>query len=1112
MSGRTFRLFISSPFSDFKAEREVLQQEVFPSIEKYCASHGYQFQPIDLRWGINEEAQFDQKTLEICLNEVRVCKHYPQPNFLIMQGDRYGWIPLPYEIEKNEFEQILEYHSANTRGMNMLTDWYKHDLNHILSDGSTFYVLQPRTDKYKDQNSWQKIERTLRNLLQQAAKNIRFANEKEKAKYFLSATEQEVIEGIFKYFGMTESQKEMQRENADLPFLNDEYVYGFIRHIRNRTGQATGSIFFDHNLDGTVKFKTNLVKTLPDENILELETEFTGDNRLDGNYLDIFARKFIEYLKRSIKTQIENIKQIGMLEREKNEHELFMRNITNVFTGRSGVLTKIETYLNSHSIAPLVIYGVSGIGKSALMAKAALNAGESYPGNTIFRFVGASGNTSTVRGLLLSIVNEIDGRQMEELTGTYNKEKFEALVRKTLSEVKNKTVIFIDALDQLRDKSHLGWLPQEFPANLKVVVSVLDDENYKEDSEYLKILKEIYQNNSSPDNFIALEPLTTENGAQILEQSLLKINRQLTPPQKELVLKNYKQAGYSPLYLRIAIEEVKNWRSFDKVPEGRRIESVELLIGEFIRNLSALYHHQDVLVLKTLGYIQCSQNGLSEKEIIDLLSNDREVVTLLENVYHRKHSNKIPIAPWARLYYQLSPFLIKKLADGVSIITFFHRQFVREVQESVVNNETIRNSIHRSMAAYYREQPLDYGGGVYNLRKLTEYYYQLYQTKQIDKLLELLGRDYIKIKNHTGRLNECLFELGQAFNLVCETKRNVRQKKEQFFASVLQFLSDYREETGELFRFDTIHAYFIYPEISPFYRELLKYISDKNTLGKYFGNLGILDDYYLLFITQYVGLLRRNRDFKTGFRFANEIKDATMEKLKSARNDKALLKDLSIVHYEIGYMHYLTGNFEKAGEAFSRGIDIEREIPDEVGEWFTKVVMNRISFIGGVTSVQEYEQALDNAVDVFKKYESDNHVARRWVSVCSEHKFEVAYHNNDLDKMIFYYKKMVRDEMSKKYNEELSLFKARIELTKKNYRTAITLFNDFLGKFPQEQLQKREAIVDVLYERGLAHFQDKKVTEALRIWRKALTFGDEPGNHRPKQKVKEVLKQLNTEP
>ena len=100
MQNKTFRLFISSPFSDFEKEREVLHKKVFPKIDEYCNEKNLTFQPVDLRWGVNEEAQLDQKTLEVCLEEVRACKHFPHPNFLIMAGDRYGYVPCPYMIEE----------------------------------------------------------------------------------------------------------------------------------------------------------------------------------------------------------------------------------------------------------------------------------------------------------------------------------------------------------------------------------------------------------------------------------------------------------------------------------------------------------------------------------------------------------------------------------------------------------------------------------------------------------------------------------------------------------------------------------------------------------------------------------------------------------------------------------------------------------------------------------------------------------------------------------------------------------------------------------------------------------------------------------------------------
>ncbi len=38
-----------------------------------CLGQGRRFQAIDLRWGISEEAELDQRTMQICLSEIEPC-------------------------------------------------------------------------------------------------------------------------------------------------------------------------------------------------------------------------------------------------------------------------------------------------------------------------------------------------------------------------------------------------------------------------------------------------------------------------------------------------------------------------------------------------------------------------------------------------------------------------------------------------------------------------------------------------------------------------------------------------------------------------------------------------------------------------------------------------------------------------------------------------------------------------------------------------------------------------------------------------------------------------------------------------------------------------------
>jgi len=181
---RTFRIFVSSTFSDLKAERNALQERVFPKLQELCRVHGTRFQAIDLRWGVNDEVGIDQQTMKICLSEIERCqKTTPRPNFIVLLGDRYGWCPLPTEIPDEEFEQIL-HNITNTDDKELLCyrddqpqnqkGWYRLDRNAV----PPVYCLQPRTGEFTDSVKWGQIENQLRSILLKGIKNLNFQPEK----------------------------------------------------------------------------------------------------------------------------------------------------------------------------------------------------------------------------------------------------------------------------------------------------------------------------------------------------------------------------------------------------------------------------------------------------------------------------------------------------------------------------------------------------------------------------------------------------------------------------------------------------------------------------------------------------------------------------------------------------------------------------------------------------------------------------------------------------------------------------------------------------------------------------------------------------------------------
>lgn len=111
IENRVIRIFISSTFSDMQEERDMLISKVFPKLSKIAAQRDVLIVPLDLRWGITDEAVKEGKVIETCLNEII----YSRPFFLGLIGNRYGSCLSLDEARKNE--QLLKQYAWLERDM-----------------------------------------------------------------------------------------------------------------------------------------------------------------------------------------------------------------------------------------------------------------------------------------------------------------------------------------------------------------------------------------------------------------------------------------------------------------------------------------------------------------------------------------------------------------------------------------------------------------------------------------------------------------------------------------------------------------------------------------------------------------------------------------------------------------------------------------------------------------------------------------------------------------------------------------------------------------------------------------------------------------------------------
>ncbi|MCT7603924.1 DUF4062 domain-containing protein [Aliarcobacter butzleri] len=633
MQSKIFRLFVSSTFEDFIVERDLLQSDVFPYIEKYCMDRGFSFQVVDLRWGVTEEAQLDQKTMQICLNEVNICKNYPKPNFIILLGNRYGWVPLPYKIEAKEFEFLLNY--ANQLEKSYLKKWFFLDENEIPSS----YFLNQRNNKFVNQQNWLKEENRLRKILQKLVtkSNLR---EDLKNKYFLSATEQESLFGIF-----------------DKTSSNTDNVFAYFKE------------YSEDDCQQLTKFKNKLKNILKDDNIV---------NNLDN---DSFVFNIKNYLKKNIENHIKYLSKSDINSLELEQHRKFMNDRTDIFVDRVKEIDIIKQYIYSNKNQAFMITGISGIGKSSVLAKLI---SEIKDKKVIYRFVGITEKSSSIRELLISICNEIEYRDFYE----DNSYSFFKQVKNIFEQVKDDTIIFIDAIDQLIEKNDIVWLPDVLPKTLKIVVTALNDNRYEKDKFYFIQLS----NKINSRNILTLESLSKISSVkQILRNYLKKDLRKITDEQMKYIISKYKMVK-TPLYLRIVAETIKNWKSYENTDSLFLQNSVKGQIELYINDLSTKYHHPKIIVEKVFNYINISKYGLREIELIRLLRNDGDIQELITSNYFDFPNNKLPIIFWLRLFFDIKHFIKYLNIDNLIYFKFFHREF---------NCDVINKNYHVELAKYF---------------------------------------------------------------------------------------------------------------------------------------------------------------------------------------------------------------------------------------------------------------------------------------------------------------------------------------------------------------------------------------------------------------------------
>ena len=742
---RTFRVFVSSTFEDFAVERNVLRSRVWPSLRDLCRQYGARFQPIDLRWGVSEQAALDQQTMNICLGEIDRCQQVtPRPDFLVLLGNRYGWRPPPPQVPSTEYDQILRWlrEHGDSDSADLVEQWYRRDDNAVPPE----HHLQRRTGRYRDRDTWAAVEGRLAVALATAVSDLDGVPDAARRRYLDSATAQEIARGA-------------------LDVAEPDRAVAFVREIAGAGDPAhTGArdAYVDEDQAPLAELK-EAVRTRLGPRVITAPTVTLGEQGLvlDDDYLDHFACGVRDALAALIREELDHPRPADAggvpadpLDEEILAHRRFAEERAAHFTGRAADLAQIADHLHHEVGQPLVVHGEGGCGKSALMAQVLRSEETRPPADCLVlaRFVGATPGSSDGRTVLTSLCEELaraSGDTATPVPGDYN--ELVADFARRLGEVGavRPVWVVVDSLDQLGGVARsLTWVPGSLPPGTRMVLSTRPGETLDPLRGRARLLE--------------LGGLGRDDGEALVRAWLdaATPRRTLQVRQLAAVLDAFEASRGNPLHLRLATEEARRWESGDGEPPERLAVGVRALIRDnLLERLASEDNHGHELVAAALGYLAASREGLAEDELTDLLARDlplyRHVLLgafhvpedlvdcaavhpqrppgqppatwvaglRTDAVTHAEGASdlddflaavvpagpgrprpgpELPVVLWSRLSFDLGPYLVERRTETGNLLAFYHRELQDVAAEAYVAGDAGR-AVHARMADYFRE-------------------------------------------------------------------------------------------------------------------------------------------------------------------------------------------------------------------------------------------------------------------------------------------------------------------------------------------------------------------------------------------------------------------------
>jgi len=669
------------------SERDYLVKYVFPELGARCAKRGLSLVPIDLRWGVTEEEAEQGKALEICLEEIENCRPY----FIGILGERYGWVPDSYQVPDYEkFDWLKDFEKGHS--ITALEIYQGVLKNKDMKTRAFFYFRNP--DFIKDVPQSKQADVNSEN--DNSHKKLNDLKEKIKSIYNLDTLQGNFTESYCcKYKGLMINWAQVKFDLATTISSED---YKVIEEL----------VVDDNLLDNNEYISlTPIQKHIVDK---------YGVVSLAG--LEEFGSEVLEDLWSAIEQEYpDSDEKLNHLLIENNYHNNFAYKLTKTFQERSEIQTQIENYLLDNNIKkPLILYGETGSGKSAIMAETAKRFANVYEDVFVIqRYVNCTPKSSNIIEIVKNIIETIC-LQFELKVKDENLNNVEAInsyFYEIIGELKKqdkKILICIDAINQLHpafEPEKLNWLPMRLPENVFVLISSTKGKL----TERAKIF-------NLPS--IEIGELKTEQQKRIITSYLNQYRKTIEDIDLEVLLS--KNNASSPLYLTVTAEELRIFSSFELLHNFIKYmpESTSEIFDYVLER-----HEKDFgfdFVKTTLSIIETGLYGVLEYDLIQMLKEDFK-----ENFTTNK---------WIKFYYSIAAYLS---SAGEGYLKLFHQQFSEAVRNRYFPNFEDEKEFIRKHAHYgFNRIKNNRDDTDFSLVNTGIYLYQIADSKKLEQLIEFI--------------------------------------------------------------------------------------------------------------------------------------------------------------------------------------------------------------------------------------------------------------------------------------------------------------------------------------------------------------------------------------